>query len=203
MKKQEFLSKLKKGLSKLPKQETEECLSFYSEMIDDRIEEGLTEEDAVAAVGDPKNIASKKLGEQISEELSQNGVGRTKKRTKKKSALEITLLILGSPVWFSLVIAAVAVAISIYASAWAVIVSFWAAFAAFAVSAPCGIIVGLALIFSSNAIPGAVLIAAALVTLSLAIFSFFGCLLLTKYVLAFSNKCALCVKNFLTTKEEV
>jgi hypothetical protein len=41
MNKQEFLTALKKALSPLSKADLEERLSFYSEMIDDRIEEGL------------------------------------------------------------------------------------------------------------------------------------------------------------------
>ena len=51
MRKQEFLVQLRKGLSGLPQDEIEERLTFYEEMLDDRIEEGLSEEQAVLAVG--------------------------------------------------------------------------------------------------------------------------------------------------------
>ena len=50
MTKAEFLSVFKKKLSALPRKEREEGLSFYTEMIDDRMEEGLSEEEAVAEV---------------------------------------------------------------------------------------------------------------------------------------------------------
>ena len=43
-----FLDGLKKQLSCLPRQDLAEHLSFYGEMIDDRMEEGITEEEAVA-----------------------------------------------------------------------------------------------------------------------------------------------------------
>ncbi len=43
MNKQAFLTQLRKGLSGLPQEDIEERLAFYSEMIDDRIEEGLSE----------------------------------------------------------------------------------------------------------------------------------------------------------------
>ena len=56
MNKQEFLDRLRKGLSGLPQAEREERLLFYSEMIDDRMEEGLTEEEAVAALGSLEEI---------------------------------------------------------------------------------------------------------------------------------------------------
>ena len=39
MTKQEFLAELRRGLSGLPQNDIEERLNFYSEMIDDRMEE--------------------------------------------------------------------------------------------------------------------------------------------------------------------
>ena len=44
MNKQEFLAELRKGLSGLPQDDIEERLIFYDEMLEDRIEEGLSEE---------------------------------------------------------------------------------------------------------------------------------------------------------------
>ena len=51
MSKQEFLARLRKGLSGLPQEDIEERLGFYSEMIEDQMEEGISEEEAVSAVG--------------------------------------------------------------------------------------------------------------------------------------------------------
>ena len=51
MTKNVFFIYLKTKLSTMPEKEREERLSFYREMIDDRIEEGMTEEEAVASVG--------------------------------------------------------------------------------------------------------------------------------------------------------
>ena len=58
MRKQDFLSALKTSLLGLPKQDVEEHLNFYSEMIDDRMEEGRTEEEAVADIGSVEEIAT-------------------------------------------------------------------------------------------------------------------------------------------------
>ena len=55
MRKQEFLSALKRSMKGLPKSEIDERISFYSEMIDDRVEEGFSEEEAVAMI-DPRNL---------------------------------------------------------------------------------------------------------------------------------------------------
>ena len=56
MNKQEFLAGLQKGLSGLPQEDVEERLTFYGEMLDDRMEEGLSEEEAVAAAGSVEEI---------------------------------------------------------------------------------------------------------------------------------------------------
>ena len=52
MTKLQFLLALHDKLAGLPQNEVEERLNFYSEMIEDRMEEGLSEEEAVLAAGD-------------------------------------------------------------------------------------------------------------------------------------------------------
>lgn len=115
MNKRTFLWKLRRGLKGLSKQEREERLTFLGEMIDDRMEEGLSEEEAVRSVGPMEEI----LRESLPENGDQTAEGRRK-------AWEIVLLILGSPVWLSVLIAAFAVAVSLFAVLWAVIFSLWA-----------------------------------------------------------------------------
>ena len=63
MSKQEFFEGLRKGLSGLAKEDIEERISFYNEMIDDRMEEGLTEEEAVAEMGSIDMIVEQILSE--------------------------------------------------------------------------------------------------------------------------------------------
>ena len=63
MSKQEFLDQLRAGLAGLPQQDINERLTFYSEMIDDRVEEGLTEEAAVAGMDSVDKIVSQTLSE--------------------------------------------------------------------------------------------------------------------------------------------
>ena len=57
MKKQEFLTALWKQLSDLPNDDVERSLDYYSEMIDDRVEAGMSEEDAVAEIGSVEDVA--------------------------------------------------------------------------------------------------------------------------------------------------
>ena len=63
MTKQEFLSKLRSGLVGLPQNEVEERLEFYSEMIDDRMEEGISEEEAISDIGNVDEIISRIISE--------------------------------------------------------------------------------------------------------------------------------------------
>ena len=61
MTKQEFLAELREKLKGLPEQDLEERLSFYSESIEDRMEDGLSEEEAVAGVGTVEEIVAQAL----------------------------------------------------------------------------------------------------------------------------------------------
>ena len=70
MKKQEFLAELWKQLSDAPKEDVERSLDYYTEMIEDRIESGMSEEEAVADVGSPEDAAK-----QIMKELPKKPAG--------------------------------------------------------------------------------------------------------------------------------
>lgn len=49
MTKSDFLDLLREKISRLPEWEAAKTVVYYSEMIDDRIEDGMSEEEAVAA----------------------------------------------------------------------------------------------------------------------------------------------------------
>ena len=57
MTKKDFLELLRVKLKNLPKDDIEERVNFYSEMIDDRIEDGYSEEDAVKEIGNVDEIS--------------------------------------------------------------------------------------------------------------------------------------------------
>ena len=119
MTKIKFLLELHEKLSGLPQDEVEERLNFYSEMIEDRIEEGLLEEEAVAAVGSVDEIAA-----QIIADIPLVKIAKEKMKPKRQlKAWEIVLLVLGSPIWFSLIVAAFSVILSLYVLLWAVIIN--------------------------------------------------------------------------------
>ena len=107
-----FLEALQSGLAGLPQQDIEERLAFYGEMIDDRMEEGLSEEEAVEAIGPVDRV--------INEIIAQTPLTKiVKERIKPKRSLrawEILLLILGFPLWFPLMIVAFVLILVFYVS---------------------------------------------------------------------------------------
>ena len=198
MDKRVFLDQLRKGLAGLPQRDIEERLSFYSEMIDDRMEEGLSEQEAVSAVGSVKEITSQIIGDAP---LTTSAKERVKGSRQLKT-WEIILLVLGAPIWLSLGIAVVAVIFSLYISAWSVIISLWVVFGS-AVASAFGVVAGGAiLVCVGKTAPGTAMIAAGLVGAGLSIFIFFGCKAATKGILLLTQKIALTIKNRFVKKEE-
>lgn len=196
MSKQDFLTALRRGLSDLPQEDVEERLAFYSEMIDDRMEEGLSEEDAVSAVGAVDEIASQIVAD------SSPARSAKEKPQRRLTAWGIVLLILGSPIWLPLGVAAVAVVLSLYAVLWSVIVSLWTVFAALVGCALGGVAGGVGFACGGQTLSGAATVGAGLVCAGLSIFLFFGCKAATDGVLTLTKAFAVRLKSGFVKKEE-
>lgn len=161
MNKEVFLSALKNALGSLPRKERKKTLDFYSEMINDRLEEGLSEEAIFSEIGTPEAIAAQVLSE------------LPKKPRKKISVWVIVLLILGAPLWLPLLIAAAAVVM-------AVLISLFAIELSLALCGVAGVLGGLILLLLWKPLAALALIGPGLVCLGLAIPFFFLCLWITK-----------------------
>lgn len=198
MRKQEFLAQLRKGLSGLPQDEIEERLTFYSEMIEDQVEEGFSEEEAISAVGSVDEIVA-----QVVAETPLAKIAKERMKSKRRiNAGEIVLLALGSPIWISLGIAAFAVILSLYISLWAVIISLWAVFASLAVCSISGVLACVIFTVGSNGASGIAMLAVGFVCAGLSIFMFYGCKAVTEGILMLTKKMAKWIKNCLIKKEE-
>ena len=176
MNKNEFLLKLKEGLRGLPQADIDERLTFYSEMIDDRMEEGLTETEAVEAIGSVNDVTAQILAETpltkiVKEKVKPNRTLRT---------WEITLIVLGSPIWLSLLIAVAAVILSVYIVIWSAVVVLWSAEASFMACWLGGIATAVIFAFQGNELSGLVMLSAGIFFAGLSIFLFFGCKAATK-----------------------
>ena len=62
MTKNAYLSELADRLRQLPQSEIDKSIAYYSEIIDDRMEEGCSEEEAVNGLEAPVTAASEKCG---------------------------------------------------------------------------------------------------------------------------------------------
>jgi len=196
MNKQEFLETLENGLNGLPQDEIDERLSFYGEMIDDRIEEGLSEEDAVFEIGSVDEIVAQIIGDVPLAKLVKQKV----KAKRKMKAWEIVLLSVGSPLWIALLIAAFAVVLSLYVAIWSVIISLWAVFASAIGCALGGIIGGAFFIGCRNVVTGIAIIGAGIVFAGLSVLFFFGCKAATKGILLLTRKVLFSIKNCFVRK---
>lgn len=199
MNKTDFTLELFEKLPNLPSEEIDERLSFYLEMIDDRMEEGLSEEEAVAEVGSVEDIATEILAD-----IPLSMIVKEKIKIKRSmKTWEIILLILGFPVWFPILISLVAVALSLYISFWSVIISLWAGFASVVVAAFVGLFVGVCFICGGFKASGMFMIGCSIICAGLSILFFYGCKYATKGLLILSKKIALLIKKCFVKKEEL
>ncbi len=126
MKRIEFLSALERELSCLSESEREASLAFYCEMLDERIEAGENEADAIRSLGSPKAVAREILLDLSFPKLLKQAYPKN----RRLSAWEITLLVLGSPIWLPLLITALSLLLVAYLLLWCaaiVLLSLYAA----------------------------------------------------------------------------
>ena len=167
MKRVEFLKELKARVWALPEADIQCSLDYYSEMIDDRMEDGLTEDEAVAAIGNLEEIVQQILGETPRPPVVVEPAKKAKPGKNNTKLWLILLLILGSPVWIPLAASVAATVLSVYVSLWTVVIVLYVVAVAL-VAAAIGSIIGCFFMVGKF---GAILVAvgAALVCAGLAI----------------------------------
>ena len=117
MNKLDFLAKLEEKLQPLPDEERAKALEYYFEIIDDRMDCGVSEDEAVRACGDIDQIA-----EQIIIDTPLTKLVKQKNKTRRRmQTWEILLIILGFPIWFSLAVAFFCVLLAISIVLWCVV----------------------------------------------------------------------------------
>lgn len=110
MTKSAFVDTLRELLKSLNKSECDKFISYYEEIIEDYKESGLTEQEIMKKIGSPEAIADNILSEQ--------GTTNIKIPSFNSKILNIILLILGFPLWGSLLLAAVLLILSGYIIIW-------------------------------------------------------------------------------------
>ena len=196
MTKHEFQIALRHALSGLSEEDAYRTVEYYSEMIDDRIEDGVPEDEAVAAIGTVEEIAAQVLSEVSLPKLIKNKL----KPKRKLSGWEITLLVLGFPLWFPLLISAGAVLLSVYISIWAIIISLYAtdlSLGCSALACLAGCVVMLSTGYSAYAV---LLLGAACLLASVSIVILLGCNLTARGLITLSRAFGRAIKRSLIGK---
>ncbi len=88
MNKKEFIERLCMGLKSLPADEAQKTVLFYSEAINDRMEDGMTEEQAVAAMGSISEIVRELCGIEYTESESADKVSAEDDKVTEYTAAE-------------------------------------------------------------------------------------------------------------------
>jgi len=198
--KTEFMNILRsrEELFGLPEEDIARSLSFYEELIDDRIEEGMSEEEAVADVGDPREIAAQILSEIPLSKL----VKKKMKPSRRLRVWEIILLALGSPIWLTLLIAALVILLALYTVLWSLVVVVWAVGVAFAATFLLGIAALVLLCVQGSVGAGLLMLGLGAICGGLAIFLWFGSTAATKGAWWLSKKFLLLIKSCFLRKEK-
>ena len=130
MNKIDFICEMNSRLHGLPEEDINKSIDYYCEIIEDSVEDGKSEEEAVASLGEIDEIVS-----QIMMDIPLSKIVKAKAKPNRALRVwEIVLIALGSPIWLSLLIAVFSVVLAVYISIWAVVVSLYAVVLSVAVS---------------------------------------------------------------------
>lgn len=124
MTKKEFINELEKKMKGLPKEDIRDRLLFYNEMIDDYIEDGLTEEEAISKIGSSDEIVSKLIKETSLTKIVKEHV----KPKRKLEAWEIILIVLTFPFWFPVLILILTLILVAVVLLWSMVIVGWSVF---------------------------------------------------------------------------
>ena len=196
MNKEEFLKELRKKLNGLPKADIDDHVSFYEEMIDDRIEDGKTEKEALAEIGDVDDVVS-----QILAETPLSKLVREKMKPKRSlKAWEVIFLILGFPLWLPLFIVILVLFFIAIGMIWLLALIMYLLFAGFVFTSIAGVIA-----FFGSIIDGATTViplGMSILSIGGAILMFHASILVTKGAAKASKKFLTWIKSWFVGKEK-
>lgn len=165
MNKQEYLEAIRSRISAMSADDVNRFMDYYSEMIDDRVEDGLSEEEAVADMGSPDAAV-----EQILEDMPLTKLVKEKIKPKHElKAWEVVLIVLGSPVWIPLLITALVLLLTLWIVAFALLISFYAVVLSFVAAGIGGLICAIPLFIANSPYTAVLMLGAALIGIGIAI----------------------------------
>ena len=122
MNKQQFLDELRSKLVGLPDEEIENRISFYEEMINDRIDEGKSEEEAINEIGTVDEVVR-----EIAKDTPLVSLVKHKMKPKRRlRGWEVMLVIFSFPFWLPVVITAIALTFAAIVVMWSGAIAVYA-----------------------------------------------------------------------------
>ena len=181
MTKKEFLSSLRSKLQGLPPSDIDERISFYSEMIDDRMDEGKSEEEAVNEIGSVDDVVM-----DIAKDTPLVKLVKEKMKPKRRiRPWEIVLLVLGFPLWFPLLITFFVLVLVFWIVIWVLAIVTYVLEAAFAATSVAGVVAFAA--YFLNGQTNYTALGASVMCAGAAILMVFGCIGATKGCIALTK----------------
>lgn len=164
MLREEFIIKLKNKLSGIPNDDLEKTIEYYNEIINDKIEEGVSEEVAVNSLGMLDDIVNN-----ILKEIPIKKIVIEKLQPKRKlKTWEIVLLSVTGIIWIPMLIIFFALILTLYISLWSGVITSGALTISTGLTSLTTIF-GVIDIFAGNISSGLVLIGIGLFSLGIAI----------------------------------
>ncbi len=185
MTKNEFLLKLSEQLSVLEQDDINKSLDYYSEIIDDRIEDGISEEEAVEMLGSPDEIALQiLLNTPITKQpkITENTV----KYKHEFKAIEIVLIILGFPLWFPLLITAFSLVLTVYILIWTAVIVLYSIVLSFVAVAFAGFVKFVVMLVTGKIIKSFVFLGIGIAFVGITILSILAVNFIAKIIVKFS-----------------
>ena len=125
--KHEFLQELSARLSQFPQGEREKAYAFYAEIIDDSMDDGFGEDEAIQRLGSMDEII-----ERIAAEVPMAALIQHKVRDQRHGLGTNILLILGFPLWFPILLTLACVALVLFLLFWMLDLLLWIVFGSMA-----------------------------------------------------------------------
>lgn len=195
MNKTEYLAALEGALSGLPQEEIKKSLDFYTEILDDAVENGETEEAAVERLGSVEETAQKIINETPLAKLVKENV-----KKHHWSGAQIALIVILSPFWLPVAASVFAVFVSLYISLWAVAAAMFASCAGLAAG---GLALAAAAVFiAASDIPKAMLsLGIGLICMGCSVFVFFASVIFSKIIIRLTAYTVRKIKNRFVRRE--
>ena len=190
MTKQEFLQGLETRLRQENIANVDSVLDFYDEMISDRMEEGMSEEDAVAKNEDIESIVNSMNLEKSMPNLIKDTIAKKHDNAKKnnKSASWTVLLVIGAPIWIPLALAYMAVVFSFIVCIFSLLLAYFAIALSFSVSSILYFIGAFTVFIGNVTFAGCVfMIGTSLLLGGISVFMWIGAKSVTRQILDFTK----------------